>query len=314
MKISNKFIENSRWLRWIGTLLSTGLFVWLLAKQDWGTLWSILVSLPGWLLPLAFFLYLLGIIGNSIRWYILLIVQSRGISYSEILRTVFAGNFASNFLPSTIGGDSIRVIGAARIVGWSVSAASVIVDRIINIIAMVCFIPAIWKILPSLLKNVAAIEAAYPARRWVLVGSTPTTFFTKVIKTVKRLLSKIEKALRIWYGHPISVLSALGISLLSRILVFFGIWLLAQGMGINVIFSQVIAIGVITYLLSLLPVSINGFGLREVTMTTLYVQLGASLEQASALVIVTRFILMSETLPGALWVSENLVAKGERAG
>ena len=314
MMDSKKHFKNSQWLRWMGTLLSTGLFIWLLAKQDWKTLWLILSSLPGWVLPSVFGLYFLGIIGNSIRWYILLIVQTKDLSYIELLKTVFAGNFASNFLPSTIGGDSVRMIGASRMVGWSVSAASVIVDRVINIIAMACFFPLIWKIIPSVSAAVSGFDGAYHPRRWVLVGGIQTTFLSDLVKTLKRLSAKVVDALRIWYGHPISILSAVGISLISRLSVFLGVWILAQGMGIDVVLSQVIGVGVITYTLSLLPVSINGLGLREVTMTTLYVQLGASLEQASALVILTRFILMSETLPGALWVSANLVTKGERAG
>jgi hypothetical protein len=60
----------------------------------------------------------------------------------------------------------------------------------------------------------------------------------------------------------------------------------------------------ITYLLTLLPISVNGYGLREVAITTLYLPLGASLEQAATLALITRFLSMLETLPGALWFSQ----------
>ena len=62
----------------------------------------------------------------------------------------------------------------------------------------------------------------------------------------------------------------------------------------------------LTYVVSLLPISINGYGVREVAVTTLYVHLGGTLEQASTLAVVTRFILLLEALPGALWLSKSI--------
>jgi len=257
-------------------------------------------------------LYLSAIIGNSVRWYILLRVHSQEITFSEIIKTVFAGNFASNFLPSTIGGDTVRVVGAARLVGWSVSMASVIADRAINVLAMICYLPLLWTVYPTLLMGMGDILRPDGTR--VLIGSVFPSFYKGLIQTLRKWINKIFDALRIWRHHPGTVFGAFVISIFARIAGFLGIYFLAQGMKIEVTFFQVIGVAVVTYFLSLLPVSINGFGLREVTMTTLYVRFGASLEQASALVIVTRFILMSETLPGAFWVADKLVAKTEDVG
>ena len=59
----------------------------------------------------------------------------------------------------------------------------------------------------------------------------------------------------------------------------------------------------VAYFLSVLPISVNGYGLREAVFTTLYSALGASLEQASTLALVTRFIIIVSTIPGAFWLS-----------
>ncbi len=301
-----------RWLRWSGTILSTGLFIWLLWQQDWSTFWSILRALPGWLLPAAFGLYFLGIIGNSIRWFILLYVNSRDISFRSILQITLAGNFASNFLPSTIGGDTVRMVGAARMVGWPVSVASVVVDRLLNAVVMLGFLPAFIKVFPTLTLSFGNIPGRKPTHPGLLLAG----FFSRLVDTVKRILIKgfsgTWKALGVWRNYPGSILGGLFISLLSRLSVFYGIWLLGLGLKIDITFMEVVSIATITYLLSLLPISINGYGLREITMTTLYVQLGATLEQASTLVFITRFILMAETLPGALWISDKLVARTEK--
>jgi len=94
---------------------------------------------------------------------------------------------------------------------------------------------------------------------------------------------------------------------------FFGIWILARGLGMDIALYEVMGIMVLTYFISMLPISINGYGLREVAVTALYMQVGASLEQASTLAVITRFMLLLETLPGALWLSDIVTPekKGE---
>jgi uncharacterized membrane protein YbhN (UPF0104 family) len=82
-------------------------------------------------------------------------------------------------------------------------------------------------------------------------------------------------------------------------------YLIAHQLGMNVSFWQVIGVQTVTYFVSQLP-SINGYGLREATYTTLYTALGASLEQASTLALVTRFISVAATVPGALWLSGSV--------
>jgi uncharacterized membrane protein YbhN (UPF0104 family) len=96
------------------------------------------------------------------------------------------------------------------------------------------------------------------------------------------------------------------ISWLSLLVVFLGVWILARGIQMPVSLLDVVAVSVIVYLLTLLPISVNGYGLREIVVTTLYLRLGASLEQASTLAIVTRFLSLAATLPGALWLHRDV--------
>jgi len=78
---------------------------------------------------LAFSLYLAGQAANALRWWILLRSQKVTISYLQALQLIFAGAFASNFLPSTIGGDAlpcieVEIIGAGALVGVRHGAAA----------------------------------------------------------------------------------------------------------------------------------------------------------------------------------------------
>ena len=59
---------------------------------------------------------------------------------------------------------------------------------------------------------------------------------------------------------------------------------------------------VISYTAALLPVSLNGYGVREVTIVGLYTLLGATVGQAVTLALVTRFLMMLSTVSGAPWM------------
>lgn len=298
-----------RWLRWGGTIISSGLFIWLLIQQDWVTLWKTTSHIPVWIFPLAFTLYFLGVLANALRWYVLLRAQEISIPYGEVLKIVLAGNFASNFLPSTVGGDTVRIVSAARFTGWSVSLASVVVDRLLNVFVMMALLPFSWFSFKAVGGLTSALLLSQMSKTEIWKAGLISSLLSGVSGRIRRWIKKIMDAFLVWKHRKDALVWALLISLTARLIVFSAVWILARGLNISVTVSQVIGVGAIIYVLTLLPISINGFGLREVTMTTLYVQLGATLEQAAALVVVTRFILMVETLPGALWVSDMVVTK-----
>jgi len=303
---SRRFSFNLRWIRWAGTIATSGLFIWLLTQQDWKLMWATMSRIPAWIFPLAFVLYFLGVLANALRWYILLRAQEIEVSYREFLKIVLAGNFASNFLPSTVGGDTVRIVSAARFTGWSVSLASVVVDRLLNVFVMMSLLPFSW----FSFQAYGGLFSALSPNTIIRAGFI-SSWITKIPRQISRWLRKILDAFLVWRYRKDALGWGLLIALVARLSVFSAVWILARGLDITVTIPQVIGVGAITYVLSLLPISINGFGLREVTMTTLYLQLGATLEQASALVVVTRFILMVETLPGALWISDMLVSQDE---
>jgi len=66
------------------------------------------------------------------------------ISLAETLRLTFAGLFANNFLPSTVGGDVVRLAGAMQArYDSAISAASLVIDRLVGMAGMTLFLPLI---------------------------------------------------------------------------------------------------------------------------------------------------------------------------
>lgn len=298
----------SRVIRWAGTAIATGLFAWLLIRQDWHTTWKNLTLLSGWLIPLALALYYAGELANAARWYVLLRAQSTAVSFFETVKIVFAGAFVSNFLPSTIGGDAVRIVYVRRYFsGWAVGTASVVMDRLLNVLSFFITLPFSFITFGAQLLAILKIGQVAGSTTLVAAAFVPAD---KKKRSWRETFSEVKEALVLWRNRPWQLALAFVISWLSIFVIFLGVWVIARGLGIHVALYQVMGINVLTYLLTLLPVSVNGYGVREVAMTTLYMQLGASLEQASTLALITRFFMLMQTLPGALWLPHILPARG----
>jgi len=291
-----------RVIRWAGLLISTGLFIGLLARQDLGEIGRSLSVFPLWIVPILLGLYFTGMFFNAVRWYILLLAQGQSIPFARILKIVFAGAFVSNFLPSTIGGDTMRVVGVQKWVNnWVISTSSIVVDRLLNVLAMVVsspfslitFGPGLLQLFQSRGSGPVSLAAGWLSDRIPGLSWLHRRFWLPLID-----------ALRLWWNKPLHLALAFIVSWISIFVVFLAVWWIARILGIQVSLAQVIGINVVTYLLTLAPFSFNGYGVREFAMATLYTQLGASLEQASTLALVTRFFMLIETLPGVLWLSQ----------
>jgi uncharacterized protein (TIRG00374 family) len=311
VKTSHSFHFNkglaSRVIRWAGTAMATGLFAWLLIRQDWHTTWKNLTLLSGWLIPLALALYYAGELANAARWYVLLRAQSTAVSFFETVKIVFAGAFVSNFLPSTIGGDAVRIVYVRRYFsGWAVGTASVVMDRLLNVLSFFITLPLSFITFGAQLLAILKFSQVAGSTTLVAAAFVPAE---KKKRSWRETFSEVKEALVLWRNRPWQLALAFVISWLSIFVIFLGVWVIAHGLGIHVALYQVMGINVLTYLLTLLPVSVNGYGVREVAMTTLYMQLGASLEQASTLALITRFFMLMQTLPGALWLPQILPAR-----
>jgi uncharacterized protein (TIRG00374 family) len=288
-----------------GTLLSAGLFIWLLSQQNWNLVYQILRRMPFWVIPLSFLLIFSGLVVNAWRWWGLVRCQKIRISFYETLKIVLAGAYASNFLPSTVGGDVVRIVGMLNYANSKVVVvSSVVVDRVINVISYFSLTPLVFIFFD--IRELIGVDV----RSYLIATSIANSKWIEKIRNVSsKLIGSVKDSFRLWSREPSEIVKAFLISWVSLIVVFLGVWTLATGIQIPVTFFEVIAISVIVYVLTLLPISVNGYGLREVAVTTLYIQLGASLEQASTLAIVTRFLSLMATLPGAIWLQREIIVE-----
>ncbi|GAB4483807.1 MAG: hypothetical protein OHK0031_07440 [Anaerolineales bacterium] len=278
--------RRAEWLRWGGSLLGLTLFIWLLALQNWAAAWQHLTALSPFSLALAVGFYLLAQAFNTLRWCILLWAQKVKIGYFQALKISWGGIFASNFLPSTIGGDGFRMLAVYPFSqSKTLAFGSVALDRLINMAAMTCLIPI----------PLTMFGAGVFSLKMFLLPPALT-------RLMERLAPKISAALRAWSARPAAFLWAFLAAWPSNLIPMAATWVLARALGVEIGYWQVVGVQTVTYFLSLLPISVNGLGVREVAYTTLYAALGASLEQASSLALLTRLLTTLVTLPGAFFM------------
>ena len=286
--------SNWQWkLRLAGTLLSLVLLIWLLLRQDWSAIFGAMRTLSPWILLASIGLLLLRHSMNTFRWLALVRSQNIQLSLRRAFQLVFSGLFISNFLPSMVGGDVVRIAGILQESENRVAAAaSVIVDRFVGLVGMMFMLPFSLPLLGSILES-GSFAIGF-------LGFTPP----KLKAVINQWTRRFAEALQLWLQQPLSLFLALSASLIGVFSNLVGIWILAGGLGMDVSLVDVAGVTVLTYFLTIVPVSINGYGIRELAIVGLYTQAGSTPEQASALALITRAYFLLVSLPGAAWAGK----------
>jgi uncharacterized membrane protein YbhN (UPF0104 family) len=300
--------NRSMLLRVGGTLLALTLLVFLLSQQGWGEILTAMRSIPAWRLILAFALMMGSRFAVSARWHVLLRSAEMPASFGQSMRITFAGLFASNFLPTTIGGDVVRLGGALQLkFDAATSAASLIADRLVGMAGMAMVIPFG---LPRFLQQVSSGRGLLQSSMILFAGfaSLPgNRWLNKAREKGQRILQKILAALSLWLKRPRALLGALLFSWIHMICLFLVITQLFAGMNQHISFWLTGGLYAIVYFITLLPVSINGYGLQEVSMTFIFTNLaGAAMGTGLAAALLFRTLMIIASLPGAAFIPTML--------
>lgn len=288
------------WLRLAGTVVALGLLVYLLAQQGWAEFTRAIQSIPLWAF-LAAFACLFGSRLTTIgRWLALLRAADVRISLWDAFKLVFAGLFASNFLPTTIGGDVVRLAGAMQLrLDAGIVTASLIVDRLVGMAGMATLLPLE---LPRVLREgMPALKSA--AGQAPLAAAALPVFMQSLWKKLLGFIEKIWQSVVHWVRRPLGLLHALAWTYAHMACVFGAVWFFLAGMGEPLSFWKIGGLWVLAYFITLLPVSINGLGLQELSIAVLYTTFGGVSEEAGlALAVLMRMLYMIASLPGVFFL------------
>lgn len=291
--------SHTPWLRWGGTLLALALLIYLLSQQGWDDIVSAARQIAWWRFVLALTLVLISRTAVAGRWYILMHSAGTGVSISQSMRLTFAMLFSSNFLPTTIGGDVVRLAGAIRLgFDQATSVASLVVDRLVGMAGMATALPF------GIHSYIQTPISPNPAGALVIPWVQP------LIGKLKDFMQQLTNALVIWLHKPRALFGALAFTWVHMLCTFSAVSLLLGGMGETISFWLIMGLWSVSYFVTLLPISINGMGVQELALTYFFVTFGGiSPSSGLAMALLMRILQMLASLPGALFIPDILAGK-----
>jgi hypothetical protein len=293
------------WVRLAGTALGLLLVAYLIRQQSWAEIAAALARIPGWAFVLTIVLALLSRLAVVARWWVLVRGAGAVLRWQDAARLTFAGLFASNFLPTTIGGDVVRLAGTLRLEGPApVYAASIAVDRLVGMAGMVSAAPLGLPSFLPWLRGASAMLTLPPAIGAVAGAGDRLRHWRQ------RTLRSLGEALRLWARQPKWLAGAFACTWAYMLLKFAALALFFQHLGEPIPLTQVAGLWSLVYFITLVPVSIGGLGLQEVSASLIYSQVGGmSLSAALAAALLLRTVEVLASLPGALFISDLLAVR-----
>ena len=297
--MTNWFNKNRRQtvIRVLGSILALALLIVLLEEEGDGKLFSALrrVSI-GYFLAAVVALSISRLFAAG-RWHILLKSAGVEIPFLRSIMLTFTGNFSSNFLPTTIGGDVARLAGAMQL-GYdrAVCVASLVADRLIGLAGMSLALPL--GLIPVLsLGNGVSQSIALSA------------LFQKGMDFAKRTFESFS----IWLKKPLALSGSMLATFGNMVFIYLAVYLLLLGIDHHVSYWLVAGLYTLTYFVTLVPISINGLGVQELSMTFLLTQLGGlSPSESATVALLTRLLFIITSLPGAFFLPSILAAMNEK--
>jgi uncharacterized membrane protein YbhN (UPF0104 family) len=302
--------RRSAWVRWGRLVLSVALLTVLATKIDTGELVPPHRSLPGALAFLCSGIVIMAFsfVLASWRWQRVLAVYGAHVSLRTLLKHYLASQFIGNALPSTVGGDVLRVSRCTRDTGSSeIAFASVVIERLTGFFAL----PVL-----TFVGFIARPDLLDVGRSWIAVA---VAFGTLAVLGVILLIAASPRLAGRFKDHdnwmryigivhvgvdrlrrdPRDAWAALGAAVAYQLSVIAAVYCAVHTVGLTIPNGAVLAFVPAVAMVQVLPISISGLGVREGMFALLLHPLGVPTAQAVAVGLLWYAITLLVSLLGA---------------
>jgi hypothetical protein len=229
-------------------------------------------ALTAALLLLALVVTFVGVVLSAWRWQRVLLLFDEHVPLRTLTAHYLVGLFVGNVLPSTVGGDVVRVARASGSVSSSsVSFASVVLERLTGFIALPLLVLVGFAIRPSLLDHSNAWLAL------VVAGATLTLLAIVLFlaghprvagrfadhENWMRFIGAVHRGIDRLRREPHQILPALGTALVYQASVVMMFGLIFRALDVPLPIAGVIAFTPAVLMIQVLPISPSGLGVRE---------------------------------------------------
>jgi uncharacterized membrane protein YbhN (UPF0104 family) len=272
-------------------------------------------------LAAALALYLVSLGVSAWRWRLLLDAQGTSFSGRDLFFSYLVATFFNNFLPSNIGGDVVRIGDTAGRLGSKTLAATIVlIDRGIGLIGLV--------LVAAVGASVAAGRGGGPLPVWpswlwagfvvAMVVSAPALFAPAGVgrllhpltvfhpEWVALRIARVTDTLGRFRARPSALAGCFAGAIVVQAVLVLYYAAVAEGLGIPIALSHMAVLVPLSFVVQMLPVSLNGFGVREATFSFYFARLGLPLESAIALsLLATGLVMLLSLLGAAVYVARG---------
>ena len=246
------------------------------------------------------------------RWRMLMRPLMPVLAVTRLFGIYCIGLFFNLTFPTVVGGDVVKMYYAGKpSKSYAQSFAATFLDRDAGMMAMMIIACGALILYPVTVQGIPVyfiIWSAFAAFVAVNIGIFCPRFRRILTRLLHRLnLSKvaakvdtISSAFQVMGQHKNVLVGSLLISFLNQLLVIGVTWILALGLRVHLSASYFLIFVPVITLISMIPVSLNGMGLREYASLSLFGAVGVPAESCIALGILSSIVVVLSSLPGGI--------------
>jgi uncharacterized protein (TIRG00374 family) len=309
----------------IGVTLTALATAYILLKIDLQQTWETLTSANLWWFALAVTIMIVTVLPMALRWKWLLAAQGVIDRFWWLTRSYFVSYTAGQVLPTSIGGDAVRIFEISkRHPGRSGDmTAIVVIERGLGGAATV-FLGAIGFVLAIGHYDVSAylwIEGLFVFGTLLLL----VLFFSRSARPhlarLRPIAAKLrlERPLRSFYdgvhhyrGHPGLMIKVFVFTTVIQAVRILSIWASCKAVGIDLGPRIYYVMGPLFFLVLLVPFTLNGFAVREAFFVSFLGSVGVDADAAFAAGFLFFLVTVALAAPGAVILFWESIRGGAR--
>jgi len=269
---------------------------------------------------------LAGELTTAYKWVLLVRVSGGMLPFYQAVRASFIGMFYNNFLPGNVGGDLARVLVIRPWAGSkAAAAAATFMQRATGLGGLLLVAICAASLWPFQIKQWRAWGPASWPITWFLVTAIGYVFACLVLfngkiyhltwkagmaeerenfpsimhRIVHSLLVRVRRLHHELHAHNPAAPGPLLISVITQLFDTLFVFLLALSLGIQAPFYVFLSAVPLISLASLLPITLNGIGLREAAYISMLASAGVAPEAAAGLSLLQFAVILLFSATGA---------------
>ena len=307
-----------RTFRLLQVAIALSLFGLIFATISWRPVVRTFGDVLWWWVVAKLLLSVFGLLLLTIRWNILLKDQGIRVPTSFLFKRSWIARFVNSFSPGKAGGDLYRIFGS-----WGFElkktavSSSVLFDRLTGVVGLLFLLSVMgfvqydvarrlgMPLLPlatvvGTVTVVLVMTTRWPVA-WIrrLIAKRPAT---KARSTVEELLGSIA----IYLDRRGTLLVSVAISITSLLVSAVSTYVGFLALNVDVSFGDALFISLLINVVRFIPISINGWGIREGAYVLMFTQVGVGGAEALSVALLGRVLgVVSASIGAILYITQR---------